>query len=68
MSSLGIVHYPRDNMDPKKKWIQLTDMCFPFSKQQADVVSSAAAAYAAAAYRAETPPIMSAADMTAFDV
>ena len=55
-------------MDPKKKWIQLTDMCFPFSKQLADVVSSAAAAYAAAAYRAETPPIMSAADMTAFDV
>lgn len=30
MSSLGLVHYPKDNTDPKRKLIQLTDMCFPF--------------------------------------
>ena len=32
MSSLGIVCYPIDNANPKRKWVQLTDMCFPFSK------------------------------------
>ena len=32
MSSLGIVCYPNDNANPKRKWVQLTDMCFPFSK------------------------------------
>jgi len=35
MSSLGIIQYPTNPADPKKKLIQLTDMCFPFSKQQA---------------------------------
>ena len=32
MTSLGIVRYPKDNANPKRKWVQLTDMCFPFSK------------------------------------
>ena len=32
MSSLGIVCYPPDNANPKRKWVQLTDMCFPFSQ------------------------------------
>ena len=31
MSSLGIVCYPKDNANPKRKWVQLTAMCFPFS-------------------------------------
>jgi len=42
-------------MDPKRKLIQLTDMCFPFSKQQANM--SNVYSSADAAYRAATPPM-----------
>ena len=46
MSSLGIVCYPPDNANPKRKWVQLTDMCFPFSKSSptGDQVSGSNAA------------------------
>ena len=40
MRKLGIAYYPKDSTDPKKKLIQLTDMCFPFSKQHADEIGS----------------------------
>ena len=48
MSSLGIVCYPPDNANPKRKWVQLTDMCFPFSKSNptGDQVSGSNAASA----------------------
>ena len=41
MSSLGIVHYSKNDTDPKKKCMQLTEMCFPFSMQQPNDESAA---------------------------
>ena len=35
MSTLGLVIYPADSTNPKRKWVQLSDMCFPFSKTSA---------------------------------
>ena len=52
MSSLGLVEYPRNNLDPKKKLVQLTAICFPFAAGQANTV-----ARATDAFRAPTPPI-----------
>ena len=51
MVSLGLVSYPVDSTDPKKKLLQLTDMCFPFVHDafSHEVVS--------AAMRAATPPL-----------
>jgi hypothetical protein len=56
MSSLGIVHYHADPNDRKKKLVQLTDICFPFSK----VAASATATDDP--FRASTPPMSSHAD------
>ena len=47
MSSVGIVNYPKDDTDLKRKLVQLTDMCFPFSKKQANNGSTV--------FRAHTP-------------
>jgi hypothetical protein len=52
MSSLGLVEYPRNNLDPKKKLVQLTAICFPFAAGQANTVAPATDAF-----RAPTPPI-----------
>jgi len=35
MSTLGLVVYPADSTNPRRKWVQLSDMCFPFSKTSA---------------------------------
>mmetsp|Transcript_26327 Transcript_26327/g.58510 ORF Transcript_26327/g.58510 Transcript_26327/m.58510 type:complete len:428 (-) Transcript_26327:147-1430(-) len=47
MSSLGIIWYPKDDANPKVKWVALTDMCFPFPKEEDDGI---------AAFRTPTPP------------
>ena len=47
MSSLGILCYPKDDTNPKLKWVALTDMCFPFPKEEDD---------GSAAFRIPTPP------------
>lgn len=41
MSSLGILHYPTDSNDKRKKLVQLTDMCFPFSPSPGTAMLSA---------------------------
>mmetsp|Transcript_2964 Transcript_2964/g.6424 ORF Transcript_2964/g.6424 Transcript_2964/m.6424 type:complete len:372 (+) Transcript_2964:594-1709(+) len=46
MSSLGLIHYPKDDADKKKKLVQLTSICFPFEQDDG------------AAFRAATPPIV----------
>ncbi|KAL7553354.1 hypothetical protein ACHAWF_016629 [Thalassiosira exigua] len=57
MSSIGILCYPRDDSDPKKKWVQLTDMCFPFGRPQQEA-QGGADAVGSAHYRVSTPPPM----------
>ena len=32
MSSLGLIHYPKDASDKKKKLVQLSSICFPFKE------------------------------------
>ena len=53
MSTLGIVHYPRDSANAKKKLVQLTDMCFPFSKVAASNTATNEG------HRTSTPPMTS---------
>ena len=64
LSSLGIIQYPKDPNNPKKKLIQLTEMCFPFLNQHANVqvaadnhVSSSTEVDDEALYNAPTPPL-----------
>ena len=64
MSSIGIIQYPKDPNNPKKKLIQLTEMCFPFLNQQANVqlaadnqISSSTEVDDEALYNAPTPPL-----------
>ena len=65
LSSLGIIQYPKDPNNPKKKSIQLTDMCFPFLNQHANVqvaaadnhISSSTEIDDEALYNAPTPPM-----------
>jgi len=66
MSSIGIIQYPKDPNNPKKKLLQLTEMCFPFLNQQANVQSVAADNHISssitevddeALYNAPTPPL-----------
>ena len=73
LSSLGIIQYPKDPNNPKKKLIQLTEMCFPFLNQQANVqlaadnhISSSTAVDDddEALYNAPTPPLF---DNSAFN-
>jgi len=72
MSSIGIIQYPKDPNKPKKKLIQLTEMCFPFLNQQANVQSVAADNHVSssteiddeALYNAPTPPLF---DNSAFN-
>mmetsp|Transcript_16948 Transcript_16948/g.48687 ORF Transcript_16948/g.48687 Transcript_16948/m.48687 type:complete len:462 (+) Transcript_16948:174-1559(+) len=35
MSSLGLIHYPKDATDNKKKLVQLSSICFPFKETAA---------------------------------
>ena len=53
MSSLGLIHYPTDATDKKKKLVQLSSICFPF-KETAVVNPDDQA------FLAPTPPLTSA--------
>jgi len=71
LSSLGIIQYPKDPNNPKKKLIQLTEMCFPFLNQHANVqiaadnhISSSTEVDDEALYNAPTPPLF---DNSAFN-
>ena len=71
LSSLGIIQYPKDPNNPKKKLLQLTEMCFPFLNQQANVqlaadnqISSSTEVDDEALYNAPTPPLF---DNSAFN-
>lgn len=57
MSSTGIVCYPKDDMDSKRKMIQLTNMCFPFSDQQVAATEAGIDHIGSAIYREPTPPL-----------
>ena len=37
MSSIGLIHYPKDITDKKKKLVQLSSICFPFEESAASV-------------------------------
>ena len=52
---MGVIHDPKDANNPKKKLLQLTDMCYPFVDQQA--LFGSVEEIGSNALRALTPPL-----------